>query len=111
MLIFFIITASFVREAGLVPNFPASPKVKPVDPRPTIGFRIDGANRLFHEGRLVDVWSVPGIIKQGHTENPDAPVVIATNRDAHTVHMIRLYDEALKAGIAAEKIAVTVYSE
>jgi len=110
MLIFFIVTASFVRKAGILPNFPDS-SPQPTKKDPTIGFQVDGANRLFHEGRLIGFWSVEGIIKQAHTERPEALVMIAIDHGAHTRHMVRLYDEAVSAGVARNKIAVLIRDE
>ena len=107
MLIFFIVTASFVRETGILPNVPEG-KPQASKKNPTIGFQVDANNQLFHDGRLIDFWSVEGIIKQAHTEMPDAPVVIAMDHSAHTRHMVRLFDEAVSAGIARNKIAVLI---
>lgn len=110
MLIFFIVTASFVKEAGILPSFPQGNAPK-AEENPAISFQVDAANRLFHDGRLIDFWSVEGIIKQAHTEKPKAPVVIAMDHSAHTRHMVRLYDEAVGAGIARNKIAVLIRNE
>lgn len=110
MLIFFIVTASFARERGILPNFPNG-GTPPAKENPAIRFQVDAANRLFHDGRLIDFWSVEGIIKQAHTQRPDTPVVINMDHSAHTRHMVRLYDEAVSAGIARNKIAVLIRNE
>ncbi len=110
MLIFFIVTASFVKEAGILPNVPQG-NAPSTEKNPTIGFQVDAANRLFHDGRLIDFWSVEGIIKQAHTQRQDAPVIINMDHSAHTRHMVRLYDEAVGAGIARNKIAVLIRNE
>ncbi len=107
MLIFFIVTASFMKESGLAINHPSSST--PAQPRmdkPVIGFQIDAANRLLFEGRHVDIWAAEAIIKQQSTLTPEAPVVMAIEQGATLKTMIRLYDAALLNGIPHGKIAV-----
>ncbi|NVJ97942.1 MAG: biopolymer transporter ExbD [Alphaproteobacteria bacterium] len=111
MLIFFIVTASFVSEKGLQMNFPGKPPAGPPSPNEPIGFQVDANNHIFHAGRLIDPWSIEPIIKREHTERPEAPVVVSTHKDAHTRQFIRIYDEALKAGMGRDRIAVVVSSE
>ncbi|TNE63225.1 MAG: biopolymer transporter ExbD [Alphaproteobacteria bacterium] len=107
LLIFFIVTASFVKETGLVPNMSKPMKGLPARNEP-IAFQVDANNRLFHLGRLIDPWSIEPIVRAENAARPEAPVVIETDRNAHTRMMVRIYDEALKAGIAPNKVAVVV---
>lgn len=107
MLIFFIITASFNHERGLLINHPHPEGLPPPTENPTIGFQIDGASRLYFEGRHVDIWAAEAIIKQKSVENPKAPVVMAVAEGAHLKTVIRLYDAALKNGVARGRVAVT----
>jgi len=107
MLIFFIVTASFIHERGLLVNHPANKGPTPSVETKTIGFNIDANNRLFFEGRHVDIWAAEAIIKQKSTETPKAPVVMAVLEGAHLKTVIRLYDAALKNGIPRGMVAVT----
>ncbi|WP_417459834.1 ExbD/TolR family protein [Kordiimonas sp.] len=106
MLIFFIVTATFMRETGIRPNMPqgSSPK-SPLEP---IAFQIDAENRIFYAGRLIDPWLVEPIIKGESVLRPKAPVVISINPGAHTGAFVRLHDEARKAGMPNERIAVLI---
>jgi len=105
MLIFFIITASFIHEQGLQVNHP-HPKGLPPTEGNAIGFQIDAHNRLFHAGRHVDIWAAEAIIKQKSAEDPKAPVVMSVEEGAHIKTVIRLYDGALKNGIPRGRVAV-----
>ncbi|NVJ70338.1 MAG: biopolymer transporter ExbD [Alphaproteobacteria bacterium] len=111
MLIFFIVTASFTLEKGLFVTFSKNQGPNIERPDAPIGFQIDSSNRIFHAGRLIDHWSIEAIVKREHTERPKAPVVIETHENAHTRQVVRIYDEAKKAGIADGTIAVVVSAE
>lgn len=112
MLIFFIVTASFVKEAGLEINKPEDNQTQnnpppPDDDKRAIAFIIDNNNRITHDFRNVDVSSVSSIIKKESVERPEAPVVIQAAEGAYTGNVIRIYDAALAIGIPREKIVVT----
>ncbi len=111
MLIFFIVTASFVKEQGLQVTKPEDNQTDdnpPPDPdkRP-ISFIIDSANRIKHEFRTIDLSSVSSIIKRGSVERPDVPVIIMAADGSETGTVIRIYDEARKVGFRNDKIIVT----
>ncbi|WP_286830272.1 MULTISPECIES: ExbD/TolR family protein [Kordiimonas] len=110
MLIFFIVTASFIREDGLSVNF-QKPQPGPKSPTEPIGFSVDAQSRIFHAGRLIDHWSIEAIIKQEHTARPEAPVVVETDPNAAMGRYIRIHDEAVKAGMPRDKVAIVVRSE
>ena len=112
MLIFFIVTASFVKEAGLEINKPEDNNTQnnpppPDDDKRAIAFVIDNNNRITHDFRNVDISSVGSIIKKESVERPEAPVVIQASEGAYTGNVVRIYDAALSIGIAREKIVVT----
>ena len=110
MLIFFIVTASFIREDGLMVNL-QQPQKGPKSPTEPIGFQVDASSRIFHAGRLIDHWSIEAIVKQEHTARPDAPVVVETDPNAAMGQFIRIHDEAMKAGMPRDKVAIVVRSE
>jgi biopolymer transport protein ExbD len=112
MLIFFIVTASFVKEAGLEINKPEDNQTQnnpppPDDDKRAIAFIVDNNNRITHEFRNVDISAVSSIIKKESVERPEAPVVIQAAEGAYTGNVIRIYDAALAIGISREKIVVT----
>jgi biopolymer transport protein ExbD len=110
MLIFFIVTASFVQETGLRINHPPNSPPQPQAPTDVIGFQIDANDRLFFAGRHVDIWSAEAIIKQQSTENPKAPVVMQVEQGARLKTLLRLYDAALTNGVPRGRVAVLTKS-
>ncbi|RMB02680.1 ExbD/TolR family protein [Eilatimonas milleporae] len=111
MLIFFIVTASFVKESGIEINKPEDNQTEnpppPDEEKRAIAFVIDNNNRITHDFRTIDISAVPSIIKKESVERPEAPVVIQAAEGAYTGNVIRIYDDALAVGLPASKIVVT----
>ena len=100
MLIFFIVTATFVKEVGLDVNQPDDEKPKTVDPdKKSIVVRITSRDRIIIARRDVDWRSVRANIERLHAENPEAPVVIQPHPDSRTGTMIHIFDSARLAGV------------
>jgi len=112
MLIFFIVTASFVKESGLEINKPEDNNTQndpppPDDEKRAIAFIIDDANRINHDFVRVDISSVSSIIKKESVERPKAPVVIQAAEGAHLGLAIRIYDAAKAVGVSDHQIIMT----
>ena len=100
MLIFFIVTATFVKEIGLDVNQPEDDKPKTVDPdKKSIVVRISNRDRIMIAQRDVDARSVRANIERLHAENPEAPVIIQPHKDSKTEPMILVMDSARQAGV------------
>lgn len=100
MLIFFIVTATFVKEVGLDVNQPDDEKPKTIDPdKKSIVVRISNRDRITIAQREVDWRSVRANIERLHAEAPEAPVVIQAHPDSTTEAMIHVMDESRLAGV------------
>ena len=100
MLIFFIVTATFVKEVGLDVNPPEEDKPKTVDPdKRSIVVRITSRDRIVIAQRDVDWRSVRANIERLHAENPEAPVVIHPHPNSRTESMIHVMDSARQVGV------------
>jgi biopolymer transport protein ExbD len=100
MLIFFIVTATFVKEVGLDVNQPDQDKPKTVDPdKKSIVVRISNRDRIIIAQRDVDWRAVRANIERLHAENPEAPVIIQPHPDSTTEAMIHVMDSARQAGV------------
>ena len=108
MLIFFIVTATFVKEVGLDVNQPDQDKPKTVDPeKRSIVVKISNRDRIIIGGRDVDWRSVRANIERLHAENPEAPVVIQPHAESRTETMIHIMDSARLAGVYNISLAGT----
>ena len=100
MLIFFIVTATFVKEVGLDVNQPDEDKPKTVDPnKKSIVVKITKRDRIQIAKRDIDRRAVLENIERLHAENPEAPVIIQPHPDSTTDLMIHIMDSARQAGV------------
>ena len=107
MLIFFIVTATFVKEIGLDVNSPdKNQNVKDAD-KQSIVVQITNRDRIRIRGRDIDFRAVRANIERLHAENPDAPVVVQPHLDSTTETMIHVMDSARQAGVYSVSIAAT----
>ena len=105
MLIFFIVTATFVKEIGLDVNSPdKNQNVKDAD-KQSIVVQITSRDRIRSRGRDIDVRAVRANIERLHAENPDAPVVVQPHPESKTNTMIQVMDSARQAGVYNVSIA------
>ena len=108
MLIFFIVTATFVKEVGLDVNQPDDDKPKTVDPdKKSIVVRITNRDRIIIAQRDVDYRAVRANIERLHAENPEAPVIIQPHPDSTTDVMIHIMDSARLAGVYNVSLAAS----
>lgn len=106
LLIFFIVTATFVKESGLDINQPDSDQPPPEEEeKQNILIRISNSNRICINLRTVDVRSLRPNIEQLRAQNPEAIVVIQPAPDAFAGLVTEAYDQALLAGATAIAIA------
>ena len=99
MLIFFIVTASFVNEIGLQVDRPPTSD-QPTDSENTnIVFRISESNELRFEGRRIDIRAVRANVERMHAEKPEAKVVISAHPKSKTEMFVKISDQAREAGV------------
>jgi len=103
MLIFFIVTASFVKEQGINPNVP-DPTVKPPETEDlpqNILVRISADNQIWfrEEGgeRRVDTRAVRSNIERLRAELPKASVIIQASLESDTGTYVAVADAAREA--------------
>jgi biopolymer transport protein ExbD len=98
LLIFFIVTASFIREVGIDVSPPDTHK-KRVNDDAGILINIDAANQIWIERRLIDPRALRANIKRLHAENPRANVVIQADRRSSNKTLVRAMDASREAGV------------
>lgn len=107
MLIFFIVTATFVKEAGIDVNKPDAPTAE-VKKKANILIAIDANNNIWLDRRKIDIRSVIPNIKRLRSENPQGSVVIQADEESKNKMLVEVMDAARQAGVvnialAAEK--------
>ena len=104
MLIFFIVTASFVKESGIDVNRPEAATAVKKD-RANILVAISAKGDIWINKRKVDVRAVQANIERLYAENPQGTVVIQADRKATTDVLIKVMDASRAAGIEDVSIA------
>jgi biopolymer transport protein ExbD len=95
MLIFFIVTASFIKEAGIEVNRPEATTASKVKNQ-NILVAISPTNEIWIDKRVVDPRSVRSVIERMHAENPKGAVVIQADNKS-TAEMFAIVADAAKA--------------
>jgi len=97
LLIFFLVTTSFVKETGIDVNRPtASTAVSQA--KATILIGIDASDRIYIDHREVDVRAVRANVERALAENPEGAVVVVADQASSTGTAIRVMDGCRMAG-------------
>ncbi len=98
MLIFFIVTASFVKESGIDVNRPDAVTAERKE-RASILVAIDENNQVWVDKRPVDVRAVRANIERLRAENPEGGVVIQADTESNNGTLVKVMDAARQAGV------------
>ena len=104
MLIFFIVTATFVKEAGIEVNRPDAATATKAE-NANILIAIGPNNDIWIDRRMVDIRSVRPNIERLHAENPQGSVVIQADKESKTDTLIQVMDASRQAGVFNVSIA------
>jgi len=104
MLIFFLVSASFVRETGIEVDRPEAYKT-PVDEAGAILIAISEASEIWMDNRMIDPRAVRANIERKRAELPDAPVVIRAASPSRNDVLVQVMDASRQAGIYDISIA------
>ncbi|MEE8314549.1 MAG: biopolymer transporter ExbD [Myxococcota bacterium] len=108
MLIFFIVTASFVKESGLDVSRPDANQQKEETRKRSILISITRTNEIWIQQRRVDVRAVRANVERLLAENPQSAVVIQAAEDAENGTFVRVLDQARLAGAISVSIAQSI---
>ena len=93
MLIFFIVTASFIKEAGVEVNRPDA------STSPNILIAVTATNEIWIDKRRVDKRAVRSVVERMHAENPKGAVVIQADKASNTETVTAVIDASRSAGV------------
>src|SRR5262245_50826667 len=99
LLIFFIITAVFVKELGLSVNRPSGAVNQSAGVATSIPVNINAQGDVFVDSRSVDVRAVRANVERLHAANPKSGVLIIADPDAATGVVTTVVDEIHLGGI------------
>ncbi len=98
MLIFFIVTTSFVKEAGITVNTPSASSAVSQD-KASIFVAISDTGEVWIDKRQVDIATVRAIVARLHTNNPEGAVVIQADKKVSADQLMNVMDQVRLAGV------------
>jgi biopolymer transport protein ExbD len=104
MLIFFIVTASFIKEAGIDVDRPDAPSADSQDDA-AILIAISPNDEIWIDRRQVEPNQVRGMIKRLHQENPKGSIVIQADEESTNEALVIVMEAAKQAGVSNVAIA------
>jgi len=108
MLIFFIVTTSFVKERGLEVSRPSNSPPKEIKKnKGPIVIKIDSNGNISMKGRMLEDKAVEANLERVKAEKPDSPLIIAAHPDADTNALVIILDAADAVGVASVSVATT----
>jgi biopolymer transport protein ExbD len=107
MLIFFIVTTSFVKEAGIDVNRPSAATAE-VKSKGNILVAIRPNGDIWIDKRHIDIRALKSNIQRLIAKSPQSSVIIQSDTDAKTGVLVRVMDQIRLAGVQNISIAASV---
>ncbi|NDV19833.1 biopolymer transporter ExbD [Pseudodesulfovibrio sp. JC047] len=98
LLIFFIVTTSFVRESGVDVQRPSAQSAETKE-KANVLLGLTSEGQIFVEGRPLDIRSVRAYMERFLAETPDGSVVIVADTKSMTGNAVQVLDQCRLAGV------------
>lgn len=106
LLIFFMVTTSFVRETGIDVQRPSA-STATLTKQGNILIAVSQEGTIHFDGKIIDIRSVRAHIARAISENPEGSVVIVADKTSHTGIVIKVMDFCRLAGANRVSIAAS----
>jgi biopolymer transport protein ExbD len=106
MLIFFVVTTSFVKESGIEVNRPTAQTAERRE-RGNILIAIAPNGEIWIDKHAVDIRSVRAVVERLMAENPEGSVIVQGDREAQIGLLVEVMDQVRKGGVTNVSIAAT----
>lgn len=107
MLIFFIVTASFVKEAGIDVSRPSAATAERKE-RGNIMVAITENDQIWIDRRQVDPRALRANIERLHAENPQGSLVIVADKNSKNGLLVQVMDAARAAHVPNVALAAEI---
>jgi len=105
MLIFFIVTTSFIKESGITINRPAKAPDTDTIKTESVVIEITDLEDVTFAGRMIDRESVQANVEITLSQNPEVAIVVKVAESADSGLLVSVVDQIKLAGI--EKVTVS----
>lgn len=106
LLIFFLVTSSFTKEAGIEVSRPEAQSAKQQD-HASIIIAVSENGEIWLDGRQIDVRSVRPNIERMHSQNPEGSIIIMSDKDSRLGITVQVLDQVRLAGVSNVAIATS----
>lgn len=103
LLIFFIVSTTFIKESGVVVERPAASTGEAQQAQVVVG--IDSDNIIWLEGDTVDIRTISGRMTQLLTEKENLAVIVAADVQASAGILVKVIDNCRQAGVRDVSVA------
>jgi biopolymer transport protein ExbD len=103
LLIFFLVTTSFVKESGVEVQRPTAQSATPAK-KVNLMVEVTKDGQIFIEGKPIDIRAVQSRMKRFMVESPGGSVLVVADKSSQTGTVIQVLDQSRLAGV--EKISV-----
>lgn len=104
MLIFFIVTTSFVKETGIDVSRPTAQTAQN-KPKGSILIAVRENGEVWMNKREIELRAVRANVERAHAENPEGSVVIIADKSSETGVLVEVMDQVKLAGVDAISVA------
>ena len=104
MLIFFIVTTSFIKEAGIDVNRPTANSAQVVK-KGNIMIAVSDTGAVWIDKRRVEVGAVRANVERLKAENPEGAVVIQADKESQSGLVVDVMDQVRLAGVYSISIS------
>ncbi len=98
ILLFFVVTSSFVKEAGIEVHRPDARTAMPQE-RANILIAVTRDGEVWIDGQRVDPRTVRSHVSRLHAEHPEGSVVVLADEESRTGLLVQVVDQARLAGV------------
>lgn len=106
MLIFFIVTSTFIKTTGIEVNTPTADSTEQ-QPRGNILIAVNPEGEIWIDREQVDIRAVRAAVERMRVDQPDSTVVVQADQDARSGLVIRVMDQVRLAGVQDVALAAT----
>ncbi|MBW1853395.1 MAG: biopolymer transporter ExbD [Deltaproteobacteria bacterium] len=107
LLIFFIVTTTFVKETGLEVHRPTA-KTAVKKEKSTILIGVSKEGTIYLENQVIDIRAVRAHAEKLLAENPEAGVILVADKKSHTGVIVNVVDQCRLAGAKGVSIAAKI---
>lgn len=104
LLIFFIVTTSFIRESGVEVNRPDASSASPLSQKAVV-VAITNDNQIWIDRHQVDLRAVRRNIERLLSDSPQSTIIIQADQAAQTGILINVLDQTKLAGATSIAVA------